>query len=49
MLQELYDKIDAKKIFVQSKTSNLIKQVLFKITLKALKMLSKKELYNLDL
>jgi len=42
MLQELHNKIDAKKAFVQSKVSNLIKQALFRATQKTSKILSKK-------
>jgi len=42
MLQELYNKIDTKKAFVQSKASNLIKQTLFRTIQKTLKILSKK-------
>ncbi len=42
MLQELYSKIDTKKIFVQFKASNLIEQILFSAILKMSKILSKK-------
>jgi len=42
MLQELYNKIDTKKVSMQFETSNLIKQTLFRAILKTLKILSKK-------
>lgn len=47
-MQNLYNKINAKEIFVQSNTSNLIKQTLFKITSKASKIISKKVSFRVD-
>ncbi len=42
MLQKLCSKINTKKVFVQSKTSNLIEQILFRAILKISKIASKK-------
>ncbi len=46
MLQKLYSKIDTKKLSIQSKTSNLIKQALFRAILKISKILSKKAFFQ---